>query len=221
MLRRYFEEGEYDLVVGQKLIYMPDQLGSHQRCDSGVATAALQLLPAADPGRCTQDGSGDVHCTSKAHSGDPPSNRPAPATTGIFHTLTSGFRLPTLNRDWKRQLRGLNLSLGLTPMAGFSIAGEALEGAEMGIEIVAQDGTKITGYTEHAIDRAVGNLAERAGTKAQSILDALKNPQKIISGVDAQGRPFKVFTGYNARVVVNPETGKVVSVNPTSGAGVR
>ncbi len=33
------------------------------------------------------------------------------------------------------------------------------------------------------------------------------------------GRPFQVFKGKDARVVVNPETGKVISVNPSSGAG--
>jgi len=40
-----------------------------------------------------------------------------------------------------------------------------------------------------------------------------------VSGVDQQGRPFEIFTGKDARVVVNPQSGKVVSVNPMSGAG--
>jgi RHS repeat-associated protein len=86
-------------------------------------------------------------------------------------------------------------------------------------EIIAQNGTKITGFTGHGIDRVIGDAAKRAGTKPQAILDAIKNPKKIVSGVDQQGRPFQIFTGENARVVVNPKTGKVVSVNPLSSAG--
>jgi len=85
--------------------------------------------------------------------------------------------------------------------------------------IVAQNGTRVTGFTRHGINRAIGDGAKRAGTKPQAILDALENPQKIVSGVDKQGRPFQIFTGQNARVVVNPQTGNVVSVNPLSGAG--
>jgi RHS repeat-associated protein len=105
-------------------------------------------------------------------------------------------------------------------MGGLGLEMEATQN----LEIVAADGTKITGFTEHGVDRAIGDAPKgtagaRAGTKPQAILDALKNPKSIRSGVDSQGRPFKVFTGQDARVVVNPSSGKVVSVNPLSGAG--
>jgi hypothetical protein len=63
-----------------------------------------------------------------------------------------------------------------------------------------------------------GVAGTRAGTRPEAILDALKNPESIKSGVDSLGRPYQVFTGQNARVVVNPQSGKIVSVNPTSGA---
>jgi hypothetical protein len=88
-----------------------------------------------------------------------------------------------------------------------------------GAGIVARDGTKITGFTTHGVDRAIGDGVKRAGTKPDAILDALRNPGKIKEGVDNQGRPFKVYTGENARVVINPETGKVVSTNPLSREG--
>lgn len=52
-------------------------------------------------------------------------------------------------------------------------------------------------------------------------MDAIKNPTKIKEGVDNMGRPYKVYTGSDGRVVVNPQTGKIVSTNPLSGAGVR
>ena len=85
--------------------------------------------------------------------------------------------------------------------------------------IVAANGTKITGFTSHGIQRVVGDSAERAGVVPHALLDALKNPKRIVEGIDSQGRPFQVFHGADARVVVNPSTGKIVSVNPLSGAG--
>jgi hypothetical protein len=110
----------------------------------------------------------------------------------------------------------------------FSLSSPVMEGnagfwrssiAAKGTEIVAQNGTKITGFTKHGIDRVVGDDAKRAGVKPEALLDALKNPKKITSGVDSQGRPYQVLTGQDARVVVNPQTGQVVSTNPLSGAG--
>jgi hypothetical protein len=89
--------------------------------------------------------------------------------------------------------------------------------AEAGI--VAEDGTKISGITGHGIDRVIGDGAKRAGVKPQALLDAITNPTKITEGVDDLGRPFKVYTGRDARVVVNPNTGRIASVNPRSGAG--
>jgi RHS repeat-associated protein len=87
------------------------------------------------------------------------------------------------------------------------------------VTILAKNGTKITGFTGHGVERAVGGAVGRAGVKPQAILDALENPVKITSGVDQLGRPFQIFVGQDARVVVNPQTGNVVSVNPLSGAG--
>lgn len=86
-------------------------------------------------------------------------------------------------------------------------------------KIVAKGGTEITGFTGHGINRAIGDGSTRAGVKPQAILDALKNPKKITEGIDSQGRPFQVFQGENARVIVNPQTGKIVSTNPLSAAG--
>jgi hypothetical protein len=110
-------------------------------------------------------------------------------------------------------MTGLEISVALNRVPMPSGAAESAGG------IVAQNGTKITGFTGHGIERVIGGGAKRAGTRPEAILDALKNPQKIVSGVDNAGRPFQVFTGKNARVVVNPQTGKVVSVNPLSRAG--
>jgi hypothetical protein len=86
-------------------------------------------------------------------------------------------------------------------------------------DIIARNGTKITGFTKHGINVAVGDGAKRAGVTPEAFLDALENPRRITAGVDQLGRPFQVFDGQNAHVVVNPETGNVVSTNPLSGAG--
>ena len=79
----------------------------------------------------------------------------------------------------------------------------------------------VKGFTKHGVQRAIGDTRMRAGTRPEAILDALKNPSKITSGIDKSGRPYKVFYGQNARVVINPETGEVISVNPLSGAGAQ
>jgi hypothetical protein len=88
-----------------------------------------------------------------------------------------------------------------------------------GTRIVASNGTEITGFTRHGVNRAIGDGASRAGVKPEAVLGALKNPGKIIEGIDDLGRPFQVFHGSNARVVVNPQTGQIVSMNPLAGAG--
>jgi hypothetical protein len=126
-----------------------------------------------------------------------------------------------------RTLGEIALLVGSGPAieSGVSIIGKqfarqlARRGAETGIEIVAQNGTKITRFTKHGINRAIGDGAERAGVKPDAILDALKNPKGVAGGLDQKGRPFQIFTGENARVVVNPQSGEVVSMNPLSGAG--
>lgn len=54
---------------------------------------------------------------------------------------------------------------------------------------------------------------------ATAILDALKNPLKtggII--VDQLGRQSQRFVGRYCEVVINPKTGQIISVNPTSSA---
>lgn len=57
------------------------------------------------------------------------------------------------------------------------------------------------------------------GVNSGAVLDALKNPLKIGRVViDQLGRQSQRFIGRYCEVVVNPETGKIVSINPTSSA---
>lgn len=86
-------------------------------------------------------------------------------------------------------------------------------------EIITKNGIKIKGFTGHGVDRAIGDGFKRAGVSPQSILDAMKNPLKINDVVtDSIGRQSQRFIGRSAEVVVNPETGKIISVNPTSSS---
>ncbi len=85
--------------------------------------------------------------------------------------------------------------------------------------LVARDGTEIVGFTRHGINRAIGDGGKRAGVRPAALLDAIKNPTRVTSGVDSLGRPFKIYRGTDARVVINPEAGRIVSVNPRTGAG--
>lgn len=69
------------------------------------------------------------------------------------------------------------------------------------------------------VNRAIGDGFKRAGVQPDSILDALKNPLKINNVVtDNLGRNSQRFIGKSAEVVINPDTGKIISVNPTSSS---
>jgi len=81
--------------------------------------------------------------------------------------------------------------------------------------IIAKDGTVVRGLTKHGIDRVIGGY-KREGVSARAMLDALKNPIQIVSQIDPDGQPSVKFIGNNPVVVVNPETGRIVTVWPKS-----
>nr|WP_313905082.1 RHS repeat-associated core domain-containing protein [Xanthomonas prunicola] len=81
-------------------------------------------------------------------------------------------------------------------------------------EAVAEGAAKLSikGMTAHAVDQAINR-----GVKPGQILDAIKNPLKVAEAkVDALGRQSQKVVGSQVTVVVNPETGKIVTVYPTS-----
>jgi len=111
-------------------------------------------------------------------------------------------------------------------IAGGELIGAALEGVSLiswvsrlnvtkeGVKIIAANGTKIEGFVAHAVNRAI-----QRGVSPASILDALKNPLKIGEVViDNMGRASQRLIGRSAEVVINPETGRIITVNPTSSA---
>ncbi|MEO4004068.1 hypothetical protein [Flavobacterium sp. CAU 1735] len=80
--------------------------------------------------------------------------------------------------------------------------------------IKTANGIEITGFSKHGLNRII----ER-GVKPNSILDAIKNPLKTGNIVTDQfGRQSQRFIGRYAEGVVNPLTGQIISVNPTSSS---
>ncbi|WP_418637460.1 DUF6443 domain-containing protein [Winogradskyella sp.] len=78
--------------------------------------------------------------------------------------------------------------------------------------VTAANGVEVTGFTKHGLNQKMNR-----NVKSSSVLDAVKNPLKTGDvKVDNAGRPSQRYTGAQAEVAVNPETGKVVSTNPTS-----
>jgi hypothetical protein len=82
------------------------------------------------------------------------------------------------------------------------------------VKIVAANDIIVQGFTWHAVRRAI-----QRGVKPKAILDALKNPLKIGEVViDDLGRASQRLIGRSAEVVINPNTGRIISVNPTSSS---
>ncbi|GAB6011589.1 RHS repeat domain-containing protein [Viscerimonas tarda] len=86
-------------------------------------------------------------------------------------------------------------------------AGDAAKGGTKAV-----NGIQITGFTKHGLNRAI----ER-GVKPSGIIDAVRNPLKTGNVViDQFGRSSQRFVGKSGEVVINPQTGQIISVNPTS-----
>lgn len=69
------------------------------------------------------------------------------------------------------------------------------------------NGIEITGVSKHVVDRAVLRSFD-----TESTLDALQNPVQIGKiKIDNAGFPSQKFRGKSAEIVVNPETGNIIS----------
>jgi RHS repeat-associated protein len=113
------------------------------------------------------------------------------------------------HQDWNIVMGILGL---LTPVPGDE--GPFLTRAATQVDIVAANGIKVKGFAGHAVIRAI-----QRGVKPKAILDALKNPLKVGEIViDNLGRASQRLIGRSAEVVINPETGRIISVNPTSSS---
>ena len=70
----------------------------------------------------------------------------------------------------------------------------------------------IPGFTKHGFEQATNR-----SVSPESVLDSIKSPLKINSiQYDSLGRPSQRYIGRTAEVAINPESMKIVSINPTS-----
>ena len=75
------------------------------------------------------------------------------------------------------------------------------------IGLTTSTGIKITGVSKHVVDRAVSRRFSANGA-----INALQNPLEVSTiKVDEKGRISQEFTGTDATIVVNPETGNIVT----------
>ena len=94
-------------------------------------------------------------------------------------------------KAWERAYRWENKRLSFQPVIGQRTA----------------TGIEITGISRHAVDRAVSR-----GVTGKSALDALQNPVAIGKiRIDDHGQQSQQIFGRSAAVVVNPETGNIIS----------
>ncbi|WP_425637961.1 RHS repeat-associated core domain-containing protein [Algoriphagus yeomjeoni] len=137
----------------------------------------------------------------------------------VVEMLPGGVLLTGLMDAQTGTFSGEEFGEGLAYEAGVGfIPGGKLIGKVAKTSIQAANGLKINGFIGHGVNRAIGSMG-RAGVKPSAILDALKNPLKINNVVtDQLGRQSQRFIGQFGEVVVNPQTGRIISVNPTSSS---
>lgn len=79
------------------------------------------------------------------------------------------------------------------------------------IGVKTVDNLSVKGISIHVAERAI----ERGGT-VESLIDAVVNPLEITAvKYDSDGQPSKQYRGAISTVVINPDTGNVISTNPT------
>lgn len=85
------------------------------------------------------------------------------------------------------------------------------------VGMIASDGTKVSGYTTHFIDRVIGQTSTphkgmRMGVTVEQALDALQNPTNVVPEF-VNGEHRKVYAGSAAKVTMNAE-GQMIQANP-------
>jgi RHS repeat-associated protein len=92
-----------------------------------------------------------------------------------------------------------------TVQSMFGIVGKKVKAVGKLGEGIADGVTKITGYTKHGLNQALGRDGGR-GVKATEMLEAIRNPKKVIQ----QANRAVAYRGKKATVVLNRE-GKVIT----------
>jgi len=137
---------------------------------------------------------------------------------GSRQTIINSTGIPALVDRVKAAASGDNKAQGslamdvLLILGTRKLAGKGTKTTSTTKSITAANGVEIKGFTKHGLNQKMNR-----NVKSSSVLDAVKKPLKIGDvKTDGVGRPSQRFTGAKAEVAVNPQSGKVVSTNPTS-----
>lgn len=111
-----------------------------------------------------------------------------------------------------------SIKLGeLTPLAGFELYEEISEEIDKRlIGITTSNGIKIKSKSYHFIARVIGSISQRRnGVPLESVLLALTVPDRIDPIKENEnGRSQRFILKGVCAVTVNPDTGKLIQVNP-------
>lgn len=137
--------------------------------------------------------------------------RNAPATFGKFQALKYGDEWEA----FKAYARAVK-SGELTALADFKLyQSMSAEIDRVLVGLVMQNGLTVTGKSKHYIARTIGSISQRRnGVDVPEALDTLLHPVRIDPiKKDENGRSQR-FVGQGAAVTINPDTGKLIQVNP-------
>ncbi len=204
----------------------PNGVGAHVLgVSQGLANTVTGVIDAvSNPGQ-TLEGMGNM-LVAGAAQGNPAMMLQADAALGTDSFGTSAAMSQALDGAVNDVVNGNGIERGtvigevIGSVVGTKGTNAALKGASTALKttkvatksVSAANGVKVTGFTKHGLNQKMNR-----GVKSSSVLDAVKNPLKTGDvKIDGAGRPSQRFTGAKAEVAVNPQTGKVVSTNPTS-----
>ena len=117
--------------------------------------------------------------------------------------------------QFKAYARGIK-SGELSPLADFDLYKTVGNEADRNIVgLTTSQGTKITGKSNHFVNRVIGSIEQRrSGVSIDDVVDALKNPVSVTAGTGKSGSSVR-YVGERATVAVNPDTGYLIQTNPT------
>ena len=90
------------------------------------------------------------------------------------------------------------------------------------VGVTAVDGTTITGYVTHFVDRVIGQVSEphkgrRMGVPVDRVLDTLLTGSLGMYQANPTGKTSQQIVGADNAVTVNPISGELIQVNPRGG----
>ncbi len=111
----------------------------------------------------------------------------------------------SIENGWLTALAGFDLYKNISSEIDHVLVGETLP-----------NGIKITGKSDHYIDRTIGSVEDRrTGVSVQDALQTIKKPAKTDPVVSRPNGRSQRFIGEKATVTINPDTGNLIQVNPT------